>query len=86
MEDSSLDGHLPQFARLEAARLIVSQAANGAAATYRLTLPEVAYVLEGVLSDFRGSLLALGASQLSRPAPAREEQAPETVKPAKKAS
>lgn len=66
MNDPGHDGHLPQFARLESARLIVSQAANGAAATYGLTLPEISYVLEGVLCDFRGSALALGAAQYER--------------------
>lgn len=63
MQQPSPENGLPQFARMEAARLVVTQAANGAAGTYHLTLPEIAYVVEGVLSDFRGSALAFSAAQ-----------------------
>lgn len=76
MQEPNPDNELPQFARMEAARVIVTQAVSGAAANYRLTLPEVAYVVEGVLSDLRGNALAFSAAQFER-ATTPEPEAPQ---------
>lgn len=60
---SSPYAEMPQSVRQERAKLLIAQAATGAAVSYGLTLIETAAAVEGVLSDLRGNVLALVASQ-----------------------
>lgn len=57
---------MPQNVRMANARLVLSQAVSAAAATYRLTISETVAVVEGVLSEQRGSLVAFQAAQYER--------------------
>lgn len=57
---------LPQNVRMWNARSIVSQATQAAANNYRLTVSETVAVVEGVLAEMRGNLLAFQAAQFER--------------------
>lgn len=59
---------LPQNVRLTNARGIVAQALTAATVSYQLTIQEQVLLIESLLSDARGSLLAFTTAQYERAA------------------